>query len=369
MLEPSHQPSAKQAAKTSQPQSALGKKLLASSPLELSLELNKAAIDIGLPNLTAIGQRGRYRQRLLQAMGSAQLVQEIQQLSSGNSADQRLAKQLVAAKQALAEASAQLVERQFNLAGKPHHQQLRTARLMDQPMIDLQDQPLARQLVRQMARRLISSHHQRRRKPQPGQLDVGKTLHRNMAYGGVILKLEWRNQRPDRPRLWVVCDVSQSVRSHALFLLLLVYSLKEVLPKVRAFAFSSDMQNISNWLEQQTAEQAIQQVLAEVGRGSTDYGTALEQFCDAQLTALNRQSTVLILGDSRNNHGDPKFHLLRAIHQRAGQVIWLNPETKQRWGQGDSEMPGYQPYCASVHSCNTLAQLQRVISQLLTPKH
>ena len=45
--------------------------------------------------------------------------------------------------------------------------------------------------------------------------------------------------------MFAICDVSGSVANYARFMLMFLYSLEEVLPKVRSFAFSSDLGEVS----------------------------------------------------------------------------------------------------------------------------
>ena len=59
------------------------------------------------------------------------------------------------------------------------------------------------------------------------------------------------------------------------------------------------------------------------------------------ITAVNKRTTVIVLGDARNNYNLPHEWTLRDIRSRAKQVIWLNPESKMTWGFGDSEMDRY----------------------------
>ena len=99
--------------------------------------------------------------------------------------------------------------------------------------------------------------------------------------------------------------------------------------------------------------------------GSTDYGNSLLDFAKLALDDLHSRSTVIMLGDARNNHGDPRLEVMRSICQRAGKVIWLNPEPRNLWGSGDSEMPRYQRCCHYAAQCNSLQQLERVVDQLL----
>ena len=88
-------------------------------------------------------------------------------------------------------------------------------------------------------------------------------------------------------------------------------------------------------------------------------------FANLALDDINSSTTVIILGDARNNRGDPKLEIMQSIYQRAKQVIWLNPESRRAWGSGDSEMLRYQSACHFTAECNNLKQLERIVDQLL----
>ena len=75
---------------------------------------------------------------------------------------------------------------------------------------------------------------------------------------------------------------------------------------------------------------------------------------------------MVVLGDGRNNYFDPQAHLLKEISQRVKQVFWLNPETRDRWSDGDSEMRRYAPYCLGVRTCNRIEHTETFAQQLLT---
>ena len=59
--------------------------------------------------------------------------------------------------------------------------------------------------------------------------------------------------------------------------------------------------------------------------GSTDYGRALLDLETLALDDIDRNTTVIILGDARNNDGDARVEKLKLIHARAKQLIWINP--------------------------------------------
>jgi uncharacterized protein with von Willebrand factor type A (vWA) domain len=83
------------------------------------------------------------------------------------------------------------------------------------------------------------------------------------------------------------------------------------------------------------------------------------------MSGVTNRTTVIILGDGRNNNLDPRTDILRSLSERARRVIWLNPEPRFAWGTGDSEMPRYAPYCTFARPCGTVRQLERVVVDLL----
>ena len=91
----------------------------------------------------------------------------------------------------------------------------------------------------------------------------------------------------------------------------------------------------------------------------------VEDFKSSVLKDVNGRTTIIILGDARNNYGNPKSEILREIYERAQRVIWLNPESRSSWGVGDAEMPKYSPACHQTEVCNSLTHLERVVSNLL----
>ena len=62
-----------------------------------------------------------------------------------------------------------------------------------------------------------------------------------------LMQLSWRKRRVNRPELMVLCDVSGSVVPYAAFLLLLLHSLTEVVPRLRSFAFSSHLGEVTDY--------------------------------------------------------------------------------------------------------------------------
>ena len=137
-----------------------------------------------------------------------------------------------------------------------------------------------------------------------------------------------------------------------------------MLPKVRSFAFSSHLGEVSQYFVDYPVEEAIELINWKYG-GATDYGNSLTDLAKLALDDINSNTTVIILGDARNNNGDPKLEIMQSIYQRSRQVIWLNPESRKAWGTGDSDMLRYQSACHFTAECNNLTQLERIVDQLL----
>lgn len=106
-------------------------------------------------------------------------------------------------------------------------------------------------------------------------------------------------------------------------------------------------------------------MLAKIGYGSSNYGRSLADFEASGFSALDKATTVIILGDGRGNRTEPRVDVLRRILERSRRVIWLNPEPMTAWGTGDSDMPLYAKHCTSLVVCNTVRHLEELVIGIL----
>ncbi len=352
----------------SAPQSALGQLLVRGNQLEITIAINAAGRQVNVHEIEVFTQKGVYTRRVMDAMGHAELQQEITRMAdSAAIPDRRRAVDLTHRRDWLRERVRDYVEHQFLLHADVTGRRLREDMLRDVRLSALEQRHhrMLQDLVLRMARRLVSEHSHRRKVFRRGQLHVPRTLRRNMKYGDAVFDLQWKSVKVDRPRVFAVCDVSGSVAAYARFMLIFLYSLEEVLPKVRSFAFSSDLGEVSELFARNTVDDGIAIALKQYGGGSTDYGQAFADFRRLCLEEIDKRATVIILGDARNNFGDTRTDVLKEIYERSKRVIWLNPEPRSMWNTGDSEMRHYAPYCHQVDECSTLAHLERIVGRLL----
>jgi uncharacterized protein with von Willebrand factor type A (vWA) domain len=344
--------------------------LMSGDAMQLQIAIDAAGRAAGLGNMRMFTQRGLYSRRVLEALGWQELQEDILNLEQApENADPGRASGLALKRQAerLRDRVKEHVEGQYLLFASGNARELRESVLRSARLTHLEkrDMQQINRLVRRIARRLSARYSLRRRTYRRGLLDVPRTLRGGVAHAGLMFEPRWKTVRRDRPSLIAVCDVSGSVRAYARFLLLFLYSLGDVLPRVRSFVFSNELAEVTPLFEENTPEVAIEMVQRRWGGGSTDYAAAFRGLLQAAGRELDRGATVVMLGDGRNNHGDPALEELKEIGRRSRRLIWLSPESISAWGSGDSEMLRYRSCCSETRVVQSISHLERFADDLL----
>ncbi len=350
------------------PHSALGRLLMQDSRIELTVQMADAGRAVHLEEIQVFTQKGLYTRRIMEEMGLGELQREIGDLKQSRAVpERRLGQELKKRRDWLREQVRDYVERQFLLHADASGKRLREELLRKVKLSNVEHRNfrLIQEVVYKMAKKLVALHSRRKKVFKRGQLNVPRTLRHNMAYDGAIFDLHWKSVKVDRPKVFAICDVSGSVANYARFMLMFLYSLEEVMPKVRSFAFSSDLAEVTDLFERNKIEDAIAKTLRDYSGGSTDYGQAFEDFRKNCLDDVDNRTTIIILGDARNNYGDPRTEILKEMYDRAKRVLWLNPESRTTWTVGDAEMRKYTAYVHQAEECNSLMHLERVVGNLL----
>ncbi len=221
--------------------------------------------------------------------------------------------------------------------------------------------PLSRKLAVRLARR---RRHRRR-----GPLDFRATVRRSLSTGGVPVEPRFRHPRPAKPEIVVIADISGSVASFARFTLHLVYAIQSQFSKVRSFVFVDGLDEVTRFFERaDDPADAVQKINTEADvvwvDGHSDYGHALGVFFDHFGGEVTHRTSVLVLGDARNNYHASEDWVLAELRKKARHLYWLNPEPKDYWGSGDSIISEYGRHCDAVVECRTLRQLERFVGDL-----
>jgi uncharacterized protein with von Willebrand factor type A (vWA) domain len=264
-----------------------------------------------------------------------------------------------------------LTERELQQQNFDYMEKFRRQSLQEKSFYTLTEEEIRdmREVVNRLVQRIKNVLSIRRRRLKKGKLDLHTMMRRNMAHGGVPFERIFKQRRKDRPKLVILCDVSSSVANVSRFMLQFVYSLQEAFTKIRSFVFVAELGEVTQLFQEQEVNAAIDDALdgGDVINVYTrsNFGHAFHYFWQNHLAAVDSKTTVLVLGDARNNYNDPRAWCLRDIHNKAKNVVWLNPESPSAWGFGDSVMDKYLPYTDVAEECRNLRQLSRMVDRLV----
>jgi uncharacterized protein with von Willebrand factor type A (vWA) domain len=358
--------------------SQLGRIALGMGSAGLVPLLRRAADGADLGRMVSPLQTGFFTQRLLEALGLAAVEAELDALFARLAALGRMPPEAAAVAAGLVRHNAQKLRqvvrehvvdesRRHNLANM---ERAAARALSHKPLASLSEKEVEelRGEVARLARLLRARIHLVPHAPRRGRLDLRRTLRRSMATFGVPFDIRRRERRPRRPRLVVLCDISDSVRNVSRFLLELVYALQVQFDRVSSFAFVAELGELTRLFRANKVDRAI--ALAYAGEvvnvfANSNYGRVLAAFTERHLGLVTRRTTVLIIGDGRNNYHPARVDALAAIARRARQILWLNPEPPPAWGFGDSAMREYAPLCDRIAVAHDLAGLRTVIDDLV----
>ena len=132
-------------------------------------------------------------------------------------------------------------------------------------------------------------------------------MRHSLSYGGVPAEPKFKYPRPAKPELMVVADISGSVAAFARFTLMLVYAIQNQFSKVRSFVFIDGIDEVTDYFKAtEDLSEAIHRVNTEADvvwvDGHSDYGHAFEVFWERYGKDVGPKTTVLLLGDARNNY-------------------------------------------------------------------
>ena len=335
----------------------------------IAMALEQAAEAAGVDDIRFSTQVAYYAQQMVKQMGGEALQDRLLEALQGKGAENEAeAGRLIDMRRDLTMRARERAAQAFEIYGRGETQQFRDeyASEMSLSALDRRDMERMKSLVAKIAKRLAIKHSRRRRKTNQGQLDVRRTMRANAGFDGVPFNVIWRQKRKDKPKIMVICDVSGSVAAYVRFLLLLLWSMKEVVPDMSAYAFSYRLGSVDDILDGDKFEDAMTRIIRDYGMGSTSYGQAWSDLQMNHEHEIDRRTTIMILGDGRSNYGDPRIDLFRSFAARAKRVIWLNPEGPALWGTGDSVIPRYQPFCAQMSQVSTLKDLEKAVDEVLS---
>ena len=338
--------------------------------------IRMSGTQIDLSRITSPLQIGFYTHRLLESMGFREAQDDLARAARriaaqvGDAAGGALEQAVLANLRALQGAVRAHVQDELLRNNLDYTKAYRQQSLVEKPLAQMSPEELdrLREEVARLCQKLRTAVSLRPRRVKRGRLDVRRTLRHSLSTGGIPVRLYMRKRKLERPRLVIMLDVSDSVRHVARFMLQFVYTLQDMFSKVRSFIFVADLGETTDLFKRHPIERAVD--LAYSGAVSnvyanSNFGRAFQTFSTRFLDAVTGKTTVLVIGDGRNNYNPSHASCLSDIRARAKRLLWLNPEPPLSWGFGDSAMRDYEPHTDKVVVAHNLASLQRVINELV----
>lgn len=338
--------------------------------------LRLAGVSIPWDRLTSPLQIGYFTQQVLDGLGFQSAYEEAGNLASrmarsvGQERADQIAQLVDENLRKMRGSARAYVQTQFEQRQVKFEDRFRRDLLSQKPFGAMSADELRRlrDEVERLAKKLRAQASLRRKITRKGRLDPRRTMRASLATGGVPFRPVWRKRREERPRLVVLCDISDSVRHVSRFMLQFAYTLQDLFSKVRSFVFVSELGECTDLFREHDLDRAVE--LAERGGvinvyANSNYGRSLRMFAERYLDAVTPRTTVLVIGDGRNNYNAPEPGALEAIGERARRLLWINPEPAVSWGFGDSVMRLYAPHCDRVETVNNLDSLKKVVDELV----
>jgi uncharacterized protein with von Willebrand factor type A (vWA) domain len=338
-------------------------------------ELEMLAQMVGLNQANDLRHQEWMAQRMMRALAFPEvqealreLMEQLQQMGMSKERVDQLRDQIQQNTQGIEQQIKQFAGERIaeNLSEQPPSENVDN--LMNRPFQALADdeKKVLQREVKRLAAVLRTRIALRQKRAKSGQLDPKSTIRTNLKYHGVPMEIKYRD-RTRKPKIVVLCDISTSMRFCSELMLSFLFALQGQIRKTYAFAFIDHLESISEDFHSTDADEAVSSVLLRMPSGhyNTDLGWSLNDFNNEYLNTLNGQTTLIVVGDGRNNYNDPRLDIFSLMTRRAARTIWLNPEPPVMW-HGDSDMPKYAPLCNNVLKVGNLKELVNAVDQLLS---
>jgi uncharacterized protein with von Willebrand factor type A (vWA) domain len=358
--------------------SELARAMLTADLTLLEQQIRDAAEEAGLERIQNMLQVGFFSRRMLEQMNLegaggqlAELINRLREAGVGEEVLEQLEALARALRDAVRRSVRRYVEQELDKQNHDYLERFRREQLEEKSFYSLTEEDIRkmREVVARLAQKLKNIISIRRKRERRGKFDLKSTMRHNMSRGGIPFEIFFKQRKKERPKLIVLCDISSSVANVSRFMLQFVYSLQEAFTKVRSFVFVAELGDVTQLFHDNEVYHAIDLALegGDVINVYTrsNFGYAFHTFWRDYLHHVDGRTTVVVIGDARNNYNDPRAWTLRDIHRKAKNLVWINPESPGAWGFGDSVMDTYLPHCDVAEECRNLRQLSRLVDRLL----
>ena len=210
-------------------------------------------------------------------------------------------------------------------------------------------------IAQRLRKRLLRRWHTH---PQGRRLDLRRTLRNSLRTGGEPIQPAWRRARRERPKVFILVDVSRSMETHAQLFLRVARAFVGVL-QARVFIFHTRLAEVTPLLQRDSArvQEKVNAVTAGFS-GGTRIATSVADFIDVHARGqLGRAARVLVLSDGYDSDEPARLAVqLARLRASGARLYWLHPTVKPPASRAMQACSGLIDAYAPLHD---LASLER----------
>lgn len=207
---------------------------------------------------------------------------------------------------------------------------------------------------------------------QKKQIDIKKTIEKSVQCDGEIAKLYYKKPIKSKANIVMLADISGSCRTMTSLALTYMGLMREVFPgECRLFVFVNHLVSVDHYFSNENVTAAVDSINQNVpSRGIySDYGVPLRELRYDNTGIINKDTTIVMLGDCRNNKNYTGEEEVKWLSKRAASFFVLNPEPRDEWGQGDSIADLYAKSGAVVSQVGSAKDLLTFLQSAGTTRH
>lgn len=231
-----------------------------------------------------------------------------------------------------------------------------------------EEQIIIEKHIQKLSRFLATKRSRRWKNAKKGIIDLKKNFNNIIKNNFISNKIYYKKPNITRTKLFVLCDISGSVSSYALFLLQLVQGLYNIYRNVRAFVFVDEVAEITQLLDQKIMSKEVITELFNSNAsltGFSNYEFAGRRICELLPDHHYPHSILIVLGDCRTNYQQAGISHWQSLCSKFTKTILINPEPAERWNQDDSQVKDFLPMFNYFFECRNIKQLESIIKYLL----
>lgn len=203
--------------------------------------------------------------------------------------------------------------------------------------------------------------------PRKRQVDIKATARLAGRTNGEPLKIKYKEPHKSHANVVILTDISGSCRKVSELALYFMAMMENAFPGgCRKFVFVNSLIPVDRQFRDKGPDEGVQAVMDTVpSRGIySDYGSTIATLRREYGGAIRRDTTVIIIGDARNNSHAPHDDDLKYIADRCANVLWLNPDDPHKWNTGDSIVATYEKAGAKMCNVQTVSDLLGFLSRI-----